>query len=465
MKRLFCVALCLAFTPSWSQDITLPEFERVALDNGTVLLLAEKRDIPLIGLRAVVRGGTAIDPPQRAGMASLLSSLLQKGAGDRDAGAFASAAANVGGKISASASAEAVSVSADFLSRDADLMIDLVADMLLRPALAAEEFVKERDRAIAMIQAAKGSNPSTLMPAYTRGFLFGDHPYGKPISGSEASLGEVGHDELLQFYDDNFGGDRLVIAVAGDFDIEPMKERLTAAFGAWAPAAGELPRVPAAPRASGRQVLLVDKPGAAQTYFWIGNVGVALDYPRRAELRIANTLFGGRFTSMLMTALRVERGLTYSAYSVVEQLSAPGAVTIRSYTEASRTTEAIDLAIEKLGELHRRGVNDKMIASARNYIMGQFPPTLETASALAAMLAFLEQHGLDRSYIDAYGEALEAATPVSVHNTISEVFPLSEDLVLVLIGDAAAIRNDITKYGPVTEISITEPHFRVPASP
>jgi predicted Zn-dependent peptidase len=100
-----------------------------------------------------------------------------------------------------------------------------------------------------------------------------------------------------------------------------------------------------------------------------------------------------------------------------------------------------------------------MIESARNYIMGQYPPTLETASALAAMLAFLEQQGLDRDYIDGYGEALNAVTPVSVHNTISEVYPLPENLVLVLVGDADAIREDVSKYGPVTEISITEPRF------
>ena len=315
-----------------------------------------------------------------------------------------------------------------------------------------------------MIQAAKGSNLAALMPAYGRGFIFGDRPYGRPTLGSESSLAEIDHDELRAFYSENFGGDRLIIAVSGDFDPAAMKSRLVAAFGAWGPAAAELPVTLPAPRTTGRRVLLVDKPGAAQTYFWIGNVGVAIDYPQRAELRIANTLFGGRFTSMLMTALRVERGLTYSAYSVVEQLSAPGAVTVRSYTETGRTNEAIDLAIELLGRLHRRGVNDEMIASARNYIMGQFPPTLETASALAAMLAYLEQYGLDRDYIDGYGEALGAATPVSVHNTISDVFPVTDNLVLVLIGDAAAIRDDLTKYGPVTEMSITEPRFR-PVTP
>ena len=460
MRRIAVLLLSLAFAPAWAEDIRLPDFERVALENGVVLLLAEKHDVPIVGLRAVMRGGAAADPADRAGMAGLLSTLIQKGAGDRDAAALAEAAAYVGGSISASTSTEAVSVSADFLARDAELMIELVADMLIRPTLSEDEFVKERDRTIALIQAAKGSGVQSLMASYANAFMFDDHPYGNPPSGSEASLAAISHEELRQFHEDHFGGDRLIVAVVGDFNIEPMKAALTRTFGDWAPAAAPLPVAPTATHIDGRRVLLIDKPGSAQTYFWIGNIGVALDYPRRAELRIANTLFGGRFSSMLMTALRVESGLTYGAGSVVSQMSRAGTVTIRSFTETARTVEAIDLAIELLGRLHRRGVNEKMITSARNYIMGQYPPTLETASSLAAMLAFLEQHGLGRDYIDGYAEALGAATPVSVHNTISEVYPLPENLVLVLVGDAAAIRDDIERYGPVTEMSITEPRFR-----
>jgi predicted Zn-dependent peptidase len=101
-----------------------------------------------------------------------------------------------------------------------------------------------------------------------------------------------------------------------------------------------------------------------------------------------------------------------------------------------------------------------MIAYARNNIMGQFPPTLEPAAALADMLAYLELNGLDRSYIDAYGAALEAVTPVTLHNAISEVYPPADDLVIVLIGDAGSIREGVAKYGPVTEVSIAEPRFR-----
>ena len=144
----------------------------------------------------------------------------------------------------------------------------------------------------------------------------------------------------------------------------------------------------------------------------------------------------------------------------MERYAETGTVTIRSFTETSTTIEAIDLAIRVLDRLHIKGLNNQLITSARNYIMGQFPPTLETASSLARMLAFLEQNGLDRSYVDEYGAALGAATPVTISNTIAEVYPTADDLVFVLLGDAATIRDDVAKYGPVTEISITEPRFR-----
>lgn len=461
MRGLFAIAALMLGTLASAQEISLPEFERVVLGNGAVLLLAEKHDVPLVGMQAVVRGGTATDPVERAGMASLLATLLEKGAGDRDAAAFAEAAAAVGGAIGAGAEMESFTVTADFLSRDAELMIELVADMLMRPTLAEEEFLKEQQRSIALIQAAKGSNPRALIGSYANAFLFGDHPYGNPPFGSEASLAEITHDELVQHYETHFGGDRLILSVVGDFDIAAMRKKLAGVFGGWRAAAGSLAPVATFSRVTGRRVLLVDKPGAAQTYFVIGNVGVAIDYPRRAEMQLANTLFGGRFTSMLMTALRTEGGLTYHASSSVARYSAAGPVFIRSYTQTATTVEAIDLAIEKLGALHRRGFDDDIIASARNYIMGQFPPTLETAASLANMLAFLELNGLDRSYIDSYGEALEAATPVSLHNAISEVYPAAKDVVIVLIGDAAAIRESVAKYGPVTEVSITEPRFRV----
>ncbi|MBT8087524.1 MAG: insulinase family protein, partial [Gammaproteobacteria bacterium] len=146
--------LLLVVTSALAKDELLPEYERVVLENGTVLLLSEKHDVPIIGMRAVIRGGAAEDPADKAGLASLFAGMLEKGAGGRSAAEFAEAVAAVGGELSSSAGLETITVAAEFLSRDGELMLELVSDMLRRPALQGDEFIKLRDRSINLIRAA-----------------------------------------------------------------------------------------------------------------------------------------------------------------------------------------------------------------------------------------------------------------------------------------------------------------------
>lgn len=446
-----------------AQGVTLPDFERIELDNGTVLLLSEKPDVPLVSVTAILRGGAVADPEGSGGLASLLAALLEKGAGDRDAAQFAEAIDAVGGTLTSHADLETITVSGDFLARDANLMVGLLADMLLRPALDEGELEKLRERSVNFIRAAKDTNLNALMSIYGEAFLFGAHPYGNPLSGSEATLAGIDYDDLLDFYEQHLGGDRLIIAVSGDFDTAAMIAKLTDAFGDWRPAAAALPDVPPAARQGGRRVLLVDKPGATQTYFWLGNVGVARNYGERAALDIANTVFGGRYTSMLNTELRIRSGLTYGARSQFSMATQPGPMAIISYTPTESTVAAIDMALAVLARLHEEGINGETLESARNYILGQFPTTLETAAQLGRQLAALEAFGLDVSYVNDYGEALLAVDIEAVANTIDAVFPTAEDLVFVLLGDAAAIREQVSRYGPLTEIPVTDPHFRLAA--
>lgn len=459
MKRLLLACLLALSGPVFAQGVTLPEAERVELENGTTLILIEKHDVPLIGLDAVVAGGAVADPADKHGLANLLAGLLSKGAGDRDGAEFVEAAEAVGGSISASAGYEAIYVSADFMAKDAALMVELLADMLRRPTLSQSEFAKLRSRSINLIKSAKSSDPSGLLSSYANAFLFGEHVYGNPTGGSESSLAAISRGDLVDFYDAQFGGDRLTIAVSGDFDTESMRALLSEAFGDWEAASGGLDAIAAPTKVAGGRVYLVDKPGATQTYFSIGNVGVARDYGRRAELDLANTVFGGRFTSMLMTELRTKSGLSYTARSSLVRHSQPGSVFTTSFTETGTTVEAIDVALSTLARFQDAGLSDDMIVSARNYVMGQYPPRFETAAQLAGLFAMLEVYGLDTGYINDYGAALSAATTESIAAVIDEVYPKSDELVFIMIGDAEQIRDQVGKYGEVTEISIDEPRF------
>jgi predicted Zn-dependent peptidase len=413
--------------------VTLPDAHRVQLENGVVFILNEKHDVPLIGLQAVIPGGAANDPAGKAGLSSILAGLLEKGAADRDAAAFAESIDAVGGSLSASATLETISITGEFLARDAGLMIELLVDMLQAPHLDRAEMRKLRDRRINLLRAAKDNDPRQLTEIYGNAFLFGDHPYGTPVDGDEDSLARITADDIRAYYDDYVGANRLI---------------------------GPLAVVPAAETTSGRRVLLVDKPGATQSYFWIGNVGVARSYEQRAELNIANTLFGGRFTSLLVDEMRTNAGLTYGVYSTLRRPAAPGSVATVSFTKTETTVEAIDLAVSLLDKIRTEGFGDEIIASGKNYILGQFPPRLETAAQLAAQFAALETYGLDNSYIDDYGSAVAGAAGEAINTVIREVYPSPADLVFVIIGDAELLREDVAKYGPITEMPMTAPRFR-----
>ena len=465
MKRVARIGACLTLLMHAAglsaQGVTLPSVERVELDNGVVVLLNEKSDVPLIAVELLISGGSAADPEGLDGMAALFAEMLAQGAGQRDAAQFAEAVDSVGGLLEARADLEYVAISAEFLARDADLMVELLADMLLRPTLDAAAFDKVRERTINVIRAAKDSNLNALLPIYARGFLFAGHPYGNPVSGSESSLAAIEHSNLLDYYDSEVGADRLIVSVSGDFDVATLRESISNAFGAWRPAAQPPDDIASRRPERGRRVLLIDKPGATQTYFWIGNVGVARDFDARAALDIADTVFGGRFTSLLNTELRIESGLTYGAYSELLRPRRPGSIAIVSSTRTETTVEAIDKALGILAGLHAEGLDDAMLESAKNYVLGQFPTRLETASQLAAQLASLEFYGLSDRYINDYGAAILAADDASVNAVIAEVFPQPEDLVFVLLGDAAAIREAAAGYGPLTEASINGPQFRL----
>lgn len=468
MRRLAMLAAavtgawCIGSGPASAEApgaVKLPAFEQLTLGNGARVALMEKHDTPLVAVTAVIRGGALGDLPGREGSAALLAELMQKGAGTRDAAAFAEALESVGAELRVAAGTESLVVGASFLSKDTELVFGLLADALQRPRLESAEFDKVRMRSIQSIAAAKDSDPRALIGEYGNAWLFRDHPYGRAVGGSEESLAAIGPDDVRRYFEQQLGGDRLLLAVVGDFSAAEMRRRIEAAFGAWRKAGTAPPSVPAPTAGKGRRVLLVDKPGATQTYFWLGNVGASRLDPARHAQNLVNTVFGGRFTSMLNTELRIKSGLTYGARSGFERLSEPGSFGIVSFTQTGTTIEAMDLALATLDRLHADGLAPETLASARTYMLGQFPPTLETNGQLASRLADLMFYSLGPEDVNQYAERVLAVDREATTAAIETAFPQSSDLAVVLIGDASEIREAVGKYGPVTEMKITDPRF------
>jgi zinc protease len=454
---------CLAFAAEVPQNaasgIKVPATQRFVLPNGLTIVLMPKKDVPLIAFSGFVRGGALSDPAGKPGVASLVAGLLDRGAGKRNAYQFADAVEGVGGSFDADAGSESISFGGQFMARDRALMIELLSDALLRPHLDAGEFTKIRDRDIEFIKAAKDSDPSQIIGIYGRAWLFGKHPYGRPQGGSERSLAAITHADVVAYHAANFGADRATVVFAGDLDPKWMKQALSKAFAEWGKSKAVAAELKPAPRITGRRVLLVDAPGSVQTYFWLGNVGVDKRYSGRPALDLVNTLYGGRFTSILNTELRIKSGLSYGASSGFQRGSVPGAFLIRSFTQTDTTAQALDLTFQTLEHLERDPLPPEMLESARAYVLGQYPLQYETAAHWASALADLEFYGLGKDYIEGYSPAVGKVDMAEAAAVTADAFPRPADLAIVLIGDAAKIRESAAKLGPVTEMKITAPDF------
>lgn len=435
-------------------ELKLPPHSRVTLPNGVVLLLMEQHEVPIASFNVLLSAGSTTDPMGKEGVASLTAELLRRGTKSRSAEQLASEVDFLGGSIDFDAGLDFTTGRAEFLKKDVAAGLDLLADVLLNPSFAQEEVQKRIQQRIDELKELK-DEPQAMLTNYFHAFLFGDHPYGRAIDGDEKSNAAITRDDVAQFYARSYAPQSVRIAAVGDFSTAEMQRLLSERFGAWK-TSGESPssilKPSQAPPQSvkGRKLLLIDKPDATQSFFVIGNVGIARTNSDRVPIQLVNTIFGGRFTSILNDELRVSSGLTYGAHSQFGRYLQPGPFYISTFTQNSNTVQAIDMTLAVLERLHQKGLTAEQLKSAKTYLKGQFPPAIETSDQLASVLTQFDFFGLNDREINDYFRRLDAITLQECQRVIQQYFP-SENLVFVIVGKAAETKQALSKYAPKIE--------------
>ncbi len=460
----FVLATCAVAAAG--ETITLPAYVRKTLSNGMVVDMMPVKGVPLVDFRLLIGGGVESDPPALAGLSSLTAELLRCGTDKYSATQFSDALDSLGGTLNAHPDQPlnaASALSAEFLSKDFGAAVDLLADAILHPTFPESE-VRKRIAARVDEATAMKDNPQAALMEYFQGFFFGPaHPYGHPAD--ENTLGRVQRGDLVDYHRKFYAGRNLTLVIAGGFDPDAAFPLVEKAFGGL-PAGEAFHGISAAsPQAkpeAGARLLLVDKPGATQTYFVIAQPGIARTDPDRVKLMLVNSVFGGQFLSMLNEELRVNSGLTYGAVSEVETPRLPGSILIRTYTKTATTEKAIDLALAVLRRLSSEGTTPERLAAGKAYLMGQYPTRrLETAEELTRTLGDLETSGLGKDEVDRLFSRLDAVTAEEANAAARKHYG-ARDLTFVVIGDAAKIRASVRKYAvnPI-EVSISQPGFVV----
>ena len=438
-----------------AQEFKLPNYTTFKLANGLTVSLMEQHEVPVISVSVILPAGAIYDG-DKAGLASLTAVALKHGTKNLSKIQLDEDLDFLGADVTTYATKEYAGLSSNFASKDKEKVLNIIKEVLLDPVFDSAEFEKEKSRLLVTLGQQKES-PKSVIASYFDTLLYGNHVYANVKNGNKSTVGKLTVNDVKYFYKTNYKPNETAICIVGDFKVNEMKTIITKLFSGWEKGLAKAENLASKPiiLPTENKVLLVNKDDAKETTFYIGSSGVSRNNPDYVAIEVVNTLFGGRFTSMLNDELRVNSGLTYGAGSRFSFLKNGGSFYISTFTDSKTTEPAIDKSLEVLKKLHANGIDEKSLASAKNYVKGQFPPKYETAEQLAGLLSQMFWYNFDKSFINNFQKNVDDLDLAKANQIIAKYFP-KDKLQFVLIGKSSEIQKIAGKYGKVIPIEIED---------
>lgn len=451
--------------PAAARRFDFPAYKTHTLANGLTLFMIEDHRQPLVSYTLIVNAGGIAHPPAKAGLASMTAELLTQGTTTRSAQDIARAIDGVGGSLTASADDDTAQVSATVAKSAADLAIDLLADVTLRPAFSQEELDRLRRQRLSALQI-QYSDPEYIAPFVAARITLGDHPYAYPVEGTPDSLRALTRDDLVEFQRRYYSPAGAFLAIAGDIAPAEAIALAERRFGAWSAAASSHPPAPAPPPPS-RSIVLVDKPDAVQTQIVFSTLGIKYNDPSYLPLLVANQIFGGSFNSRLSLKLRAREGLTYNARSAFDTEREAGTFRVSTFTRTEETGKAVAMVVDLLREFRQSPATDAELKEAKAYLVGSFAVGTETPGQVAARVLTTAKHGLPADYWDKYRDRIQAVTPDQIAAAVRRYID-PDRMTIVAVGNVKTFAPSLEALGqartiPFADLDLMRPDLKRPA--
>jgi zinc protease len=404
--------------------------ERVVSPGGIEAWLVEDHSLPVVSLALAFRGGAALDPADKVGLATMVSGLLDEGAGPLDSAAFQKRLSDLAIDFNFDASQDEFRGSLRALTRDRDQAFELLRLSLAEPRFDAEPVERIRGQLLAVL-ASDAEDPGKIASDTFWHTVFPEHPYGRDPIGTPETLKQITADDLRTFVRQQFTRDRLKIGVVGDITAADLGPALDKLFGGL-PARGATMTLPAAvPEGAGR-VVLVDR-DVPQSVILLGQNGIKRDDPDFYAAALLMQTLGGGFGSRLTREVREKRGLAYSIDADLATYDLGGLVTGATATQNARVKESIDVIRQVWAEMAAEGPTEAELADAKAYLIGSYPLRFTSSSRIASNLVSIELEGLGIDYIDKRQDLFGSVTLADVRRVAKRLLDPAK-LTWVVVG-------------------------------
>jgi zinc protease len=427
-------------------DPPKPSDYRTTLSNGMVVYIAEDKELPLINVSVLIRGGAAWEPAEKTGLASLTGTLLRDGGtqtrtpDDLDdeidflaANIFTSFGTTSGG------------ANLNVLSYEIEKGLDILIDVLRNPRFDENRFRIQKDR-IRQNLARRNDRTSDIESREWGNLLYGeDHFSARNVTVE--TLEAITQDDLKEFHRTFLHPGNMMLAVAGDFDRDEMIDHLERAFQGWEaeePWSTPVPRPDHTPVAG---IYMVDKSDVNQGRVSIGHLGITYDNPDRHAVQVMNGILGGSgFTSRIMTRVRSDEGLAYSAgssFGVGTHYPATFRAFYQSRSEAC--AYAAKIVLEEIERIREETVSDEELTTEKNFILEAFPRRFASANQIVSLYARDEFEGRNPDDWLTYRDAIREISADDVQQA-ARAYLHPDKLVMLVVGNLEDILKGDTRY-------------------
>lgn len=427
-----------------------PEFHETVLPGGFRVRVASIPNLPEVAIRLMIDGGAAVEPAMEAGVAALTAKVLPAGAAGRTAMQMAEWLDHLGASIGSGVGHDSARFSLHTLSDTCEEALDYLASVVLAPSFLPDEVDRVRAERLDEVRRI-GDEPGELASEALSEAIFGDHPYGRPVRGRVETLEGLDSGKLRKFWERSYGAGSSFLVAAGDVDPEAFAAVVERSFGAWAAggvrsSAVSLP----GPVSSPGTVTLVDRPGSRQSEIRIGAVGLARGDDDEIPVLVMNAILGGLFNSRLNLNLREDKGWTYGARSGFSVRRAPGPFVASAAVDTPVTARALEEMLSEIRSMTERPPSEDELALARDALILSLPRQFETTSQVASKEAERVAYDLPLDWWERFPARVGQVGRDEVVR-VAERYLDPDGLVLVAVGEADALRADLSSFGTVEE--------------
>jgi zinc protease len=427
---VFVAAVCLLYATVVAAE---PIGKRIPLDNGMILLLSEKHDIPMVTISLAIKAGSTVEPADKPGLASITASLLMQGTTRRTASQISNEIDFVGGSLSASGGDDFATVGLRVLKKDLRTGLDLLADVLLNPVFDQKEIDRKVKETLAEIKRQKEEPESIADEAFAK-MVFGKHPYGKTNDEVAAYLPKLIRREVVDFHTTRYLPNETIIAVVGDVNEQEIKRLLFEYFGTWKNSVQPALSTAQPPVREKTIVQKIDK-DITQANIEMGNIGISRENPDYYAALIMNYILGGGgFSSRLMDNIRDNKGLAYDVHSSLSSRKETGAFSVSIQTKNESANEVIEETLKEMRRMQAELVSEAELADAKAYLTGSFPLKMDTYAKIAGILTAVEIYGLGLDYPQRYPRLINAVTRQDIQR-VAKKYLHPDKMVIVVVAD------------------------------